>query len=122
LNIHEILSENEQILYEGQQHRIVPGGKEILPGRIAVTDQRIILQTTSFLGLKKDFEDLHYSDVESIGLHKNVFSSDLILHARFHGEIRIKAIGKDDAIRLERIINRLMNQYRFGYGGNQNRL
>jgi hypothetical protein len=45
MNIKDILSMDEQILYQGQQKRLVPSGKEWLPGKIAVTDQRIILES-----------------------------------------------------------------------------
>src|SRR5215467_829717 len=100
MNIGDILSSGEEILYKGQQHRIVPGGKEVTPGQIFVTNQRVILETTHALGLKKDFEDLHYSDILGIDLKQNVFSCDLVIKSRFEDkieEIHIKAIGKKDA-------------------------
>ena len=114
MNIKEILSENERILYVGQQKRLVPSGKEWLPGKIAVTDQRIILESTSMMGLKKSYEDLHYSDVESISFKKNVFSCEITLKSRFQGAISIHSIGKKDAENLERIINEYTSQYNYG--------
>jgi hypothetical protein len=120
MNVSDILSSGEEVLYQGQQHRIVPGGKEVTPGQIFVTNQRVILETTHALGLKKDFEDLHYSDILGIDLKQNVFSCDLVIRSRFEDrmqEIHIKAIGKKDAPQLERIINEKINEYRFGSGG-----
>src|SRR5215831_7018957 len=111
MNIRDILSSEEQILYQGQQHRLVPGGHEINLGKLAVTNQRIILESTSMLGLKKDFEDLHYSDILGIDLKQNVFSSDLAIRSRFQGTVTIKAIGKKDAPKLEKIVSEYVNQY-----------
>jgi hypothetical protein len=113
------LSENERILYVGQQKRLVPSGKEWLPGKICVTDQRVILETTSMLGIKKSYEDLHFSDIESISFKKNVFSCELILKSRFQGTISIHSIGKKDAEILERTINQYVSSYRYGFGGGQ---
>ena len=39
MNVKDILSTGEEILFKGQQHRFVPGGKEITPGQIFVTNQ-----------------------------------------------------------------------------------
>ena len=68
------------------------------------------------MGLKKDYEDLHYSDILGIDLKQNLLSSDLIIRSRFQGEIIIHSIGKKDAPQLERIISQY---YAFGFGGNQ---
>jgi hypothetical protein len=48
------------------------------------------------LDIKKDYEDLHYRDIMSIKLEKNVFSSKIILQSRFQVEIQITALGKKD--------------------------
>jgi hypothetical protein len=108
MDVNAILSEGEEILYQGQQRRVVPGGKEVVPGQIFVTNQRVILQSNEWLGLKKNFQDLHYSDILGIDIKQNVFSCDLIIRSRFEDttqEIHIKAIGKKDAPKLEQIIN-----------------
>jgi hypothetical protein len=116
MNIKNILSPGEAILFGGQQKRLVPGGKEITPGDLFVTNQRIILVTNSMLGLKHDYEDLHYSDIESILLKRNVFSSDVIIKSRFQGEIHLKAIAHGKAESIERAINERVNNYRYGAG------
>lgn len=109
--VNHILSPNEQVFYSGKQHRYVPRGREITPGQIYVTNQGVIIVSTEWLGLKKNF-DLHYSDILGIDLKKNVFSCDLIIRSRFQGDVHIRVIGKDDAPSLERI-----KDYRFGGGG-----
>jgi hypothetical protein len=62
MNVKDILSEGEQILFKAQQHRVVPGGKEVTPGQIFITNARIILETSTMLGIKKDYIDLPHSD------------------------------------------------------------
>jgi Bacterial PH domain len=121
MNISDNFSTGEEIMYQGKQHRYVPGGREFTPGQIIVTDQRVILETTQMLGLKKDYEDLHYSDIMGIDLKKNALSCDLIIRSRFQGEIHIKAIGKKDAPQLERTISQKVTEYGFGSGAMNNR-
>lgn len=110
MNVKDILSTGEEILFKGQQHRFVPGGKEITPGQIFVTNQRVILETSSMLGIKKEYQDLHYRDIMSIKLEKNVFSSKIILQSRFQGEIHITSLGKKEAQEIEQIINQKTSQ------------
>jgi hypothetical protein len=57
-------------LSSAQQHRLVPGGKETTPGQIFVTTKRVIIETSSWLGLKKEYQDLHYSDILGVDLLK----------------------------------------------------
>lgn len=92
MNVKDILSPGEEVLYSGQQHRLVPGGKEVTPGQIFVTTQRVILETSSMLGIKKEYQDRE------------------VLQSRFQGEIHITSLGKKDAQRLEQIINQKMSQ------------
>ncbi|MGA9151766.1 MAG: hypothetical protein WBZ36_14405 [Candidatus Nitrosopolaris sp.] len=40
MNIKDILSSDEQVLFKAQQHRMVPGRKETAPGEIFVTTKR----------------------------------------------------------------------------------
>jgi len=57
------------------------------------------------LGIKKDYIDLPYSDIMSVELKKNVFSSEIILQSRFQGEIHMKALGMKEAQEAEKLIN-----------------
>jgi hypothetical protein len=93
---------------------LVPGGKETSPGQIFVTTERVIIE---WLGLKKEYQDLHYSDIMNVVLKKNIWSSDIIINSRFQGQIVLKAIGKGDAQKIEQIVNEGIRSYRFGYGG-----
>lgn len=53
----------------------------------------------------------------NVVLKKNILSSDIIINSRFQGQIVLKAIGKDDAQKIEQIVNEGIRSYRFGYGG-----
>jgi hypothetical protein len=77
----------------------------------------VILETSAWVGLKKDDQDIHYSDIMGIDLKKNVFSSDVIIKSRFQGEVHMNTIGHKDAEHIEQIINQGINRYRYGYGG-----
>ena len=50
MNIKDILSSDEQLLFKAQQHRLVPGGKEITPSEIFVTTKRVVMETPSLAG------------------------------------------------------------------------
>lgn len=67
-----------------------------------MTPERIILETQTMMGLRKSFEDLRYSDVESIILKKNILSSELVIRSRFQGEIHCKALGKSQTQEMDR--------------------
>jgi hypothetical protein len=96
---------------------MVPGGNEVCPGRLYVTTERVIIESTAWLGLKKAYEDLHYMDIMSMNFKKNVFSSELIIKSRFQCDIHLKAVGTKEAQQMQRIISEGMNRYRYGYGG-----
>jgi Bacterial PH domain len=116
MNVKDILSQGEELLFKSQQCRWMPGGKEITPSEIFVTNQRIIIETSTMLGLHKDFQDLHYSDVEGIELKKGILSSTLIIKSRFKGDVHINAIPKKQAGNVEQIINEGINRYGYGRG------
>jgi hypothetical protein len=117
MNIKDVLSPGEEVLFGTQQHRLVPGGRETSPGQIFVTTERVIIETSKWLGLKKEYQDLHYSDIMNVVLKKNIWSSDIIINSRFQGQIVMKSIGKGDSQKVERIVNEGIRSYRFGYGG-----
>lgn len=117
MNIKDILSPGEEVLFKSQQCRWMPGGKEITPSEIFITNQRIIIETSAMLGLRKDYQDLHFSDVEGIELKKGILSSSVIIKSRFKGDVFIKSIPKGQAQHVEQIINQYTNSYRYGAGG-----
>jgi hypothetical protein len=81
-NIKDILAPDEKILHKASQKRVVPGGKELAPGSIYVTDQRVVIQKNELLGLNKDFEDIYYSDIIGVELRSNIFSDELVIRSR----------------------------------------
>ena len=62
MNIRDILSNDEQVLFSGHEKRWAPGGKEVAPGEFYITSERIIIETNQWMGIKNDFQDIHYSD------------------------------------------------------------
>ena len=116
MNIKDVLSPGEKVLFGTQQHRLVPGGKETSPGRIFVTTERVIIETSKWLHLKKEYQDLHYSDIMNVVLKKNIWNSNIIINSRFQGQIVMKSIGKGDSQKIEQIVSEGIRNYRFGYG------
>lgn len=114
MKVQDILFSGEKILVESQQARWKPGGKEIYPGKLAVTDQRLILETSSFMGLKHDYQSFTYADIMEVELKKNVFSSDVIVQSRFKGQIHLNSINHNKAKMMEQILNQKISEYRFG--------
>jgi hypothetical protein len=83
MNVNDILSEGEEILYKGQQHRYVPGGKEITPGQIFVTNQRSqSAMVKSVVRSEKRFRRSSLFRCVRVDLKMNVFSCDLIIRSR----------------------------------------
>jgi hypothetical protein len=56
-----------------------------IPSRILT--ERVIIETSKWLGLKKEYQDLHYTDIMNVVLKKNIWSSDIIINSRFQGQI-----------------------------------
>jgi hypothetical protein len=121
MNIKDILSSDEKVLFSAGQHRLAPGGKELMPGKIYVSDKRIILETTAWAGLKHEYIDVHFSDVMNVDLHHNVFSSDVSIQTRFQGSIHIKSIGHKEAEQLDRLVSQKIDSYRYGAGSESKR-
>jgi hypothetical protein len=44
MNIKDVFSPGEKVLFGTQQHRFVPSGKETSPSRIFVTTERVIIE------------------------------------------------------------------------------
>ena len=76
---------------------------------------------SSMLGIKKDYIDLPYSDIMSVELKKNVFSSEIILQSRFQSEIHMKALDKKEAQEAEKLINERRSNSEFSRPDNNNK-
>ncbi|MGA9151765.1 MAG: hypothetical protein WBZ36_14400 [Candidatus Nitrosopolaris sp.] len=65
----------------------------------------------------KEYEDLHYSDIDGVILKKNLLSANLIIKSRFQGELHLGGVGKKEAQHMEQLISQNIDRYRYGYGG-----
>jgi|SRR5215472_3640716 len=101
VNIKDVLSNGEELLIRAQQARWRPGGKEIVPSQVFVTSSRIIIETSTMLGIKKDYQSISYADIMETELKKNVFSSNLTIFSRFKGSLHIDAIRHNQAQEIE---------------------
>ena len=119
MNIKDILSDGEELLVKAQQARYRPGGKEIVPSQIFITNLRIIIETSTMLGIKKDYSSISYADVMEAEIKKKVFSSNIIIFSRFKGSLHIDAIKHNQAQEIERVINEKTSAYRYGGWGQQ---
>ena len=97
-DIQSMLSKGDQVLLISKQSRFKPGGSKFTPNTIYVTNQRIIFRNPRLLGLKKDYIDVYYRDVNQIKLKKGVFSTEISLLSRFQDEpFALPAVDKKDA-------------------------
>jgi hypothetical protein len=90
-----ILGPNEQIaVYLKQKFYHV----KIDIDSVVITNQRIILRHPHALGLKKDYTDYNYRDLENVNLDRGIMRSTLRLTLKFNGPpITLNDIPKADA-------------------------
>jgi hypothetical protein len=119
MTIQDVLGQNEKILVEAGQSHWKPGGSEITPAHVYICDRRIVLETTKMLGLKHEYIDIHYTDVMSVDLKKNIWSSDVIIQSRFKGVVEIKAVKHDKGRLIDQIVSSKIDSYQFGRGQGQ---
>ena len=105
---------------QAQQGKWIPGGREFTPAQIFVTNTRIIIEVSTMMGIKKDYQSLSYSDVMETEIQKNVFSSTVIIWSGFKGQIHIQGVKHSLAQRIEQIINQYTSQYNYGRGSYSN--
>lgn len=97
-DIQSMLLRGEQVLFKAKQSRLKPGGSKLTPNTIYVTNQRIMFRNPKFLGLKKDYIDVFYRDINQIRLKKGVFSTEIQVSSRFQDSpITLPAVDKKDA-------------------------
>lgn len=97
-DIINMLTQGEKILYQSTQSRYAPGGSAFTPNTIYLTNQRIIYRDPKLLGLKKDYVDIYYRDINQIRLKKGIFSTEIIIMSRFQSDpIVLPAVAKKDA-------------------------
>ena len=94
---------------------------EVTPGKIAVTNQRIILETTSSWGLKKDYQSFSYANIMEVELKKGILSSNVIIQSRFKGQLHIEALKHNQAQEIEQVVNQKIVEYGYPFGEGQKR-
>jgi hypothetical protein len=99
--IDKMLTEDEQILINAEQSRMMPGGSIATPNSIYVTNKRIIFRNPRMWGLKIDLMDYAYEDLANVELHKGIFTTEIELTPRFNSEkVKLPAVSKDVAEEL----------------------
>jgi len=110
-DIRSMLLRGEQVLFKAKQSRLKPGGKKFTPNTIYVTNQRIMFRNPKFLGLKKEYLDVFYRDINQIRLKKGVFSTEIQLSSRFQdSSIILPAVDKKDAEQIGGYIRKGMEK------------
>ena len=99
--IDKMLTEDELILINAEQSRMMPGGSIATPNYIYVTNKRIIFRKPRMWGLKIDLMDYAYEDLANVELHKGIFTTEIELTPRFNSEkVKLPAVSKDVAEEL----------------------
>jgi hypothetical protein len=99
--IDKMLTEDELILINAEQSRMMPGGSIATPNSIYVTNKRIIFRNPRMWGLKIDLMDYAYEDLANVELHKGIFTTEIELTPRFNSEkVKLPAVSKDVAEEL----------------------
>ena len=76
--IHNRLDPGESVVMSIRQSRVKPGGANINPATIFVTEKRVIIRFPTRMGLGEDIVEHEYGVIRSIQLEKGVMSSSLV--------------------------------------------
>ena len=102
-HIESRLDLGEEVIFVAKQSRFKPGGSNISPDTIFVTDKRIIIRNPSVMGLRETVWVITYDKLSSITLDNGMMSSTLkIWAAGYNGEI--DAIPRDKAEKMAEYI------------------
>lgn len=102
-HIESRLDPGEEVIFVAKQSRFKPGGSNISPDTIFVTDKRIIIRNPSVMGLRETVWVITYDKLSSITLDNGMMSSTLKIWASgYNGEI--DAIPKDKAEKMAEYI------------------
>lgn len=112
-HIESRLDPGEEIIFVAKQSRFKPGGSNIGPDTIFVTDKRIIIRNPSVMGLRETVWIITYDKLSSITLDNGMMSSTLKIWASgYNGEI--DAIPKDKAEKMAEYIKEKIQAERPG--------
>ncbi len=76
--ISQRLDPGETIVMSVRQSRVKPGGANINPATIFVTEKRVIIRFPTRMGLGEDIVEHEYGVIRSVQLEKGVMSSSLV--------------------------------------------
>jgi hypothetical protein len=104
--IEAMLCADETVYAKAKQSRLLPGGKEVNPGEIFVTNTRLFMYEHKLFG-RGNMADLHFGDVANVQLKKGIFSNEITVIPRFEGvdKIKISAANKDVSYKIVELIN-----------------
>jgi hypothetical protein len=110
-DIKNMLSMGERVLFVARQSRFKPGGSKFTPNTIYLTNQRILFRNPRLLGLKKDYIDVYYRDINQIQLKKGIFSTEIHVQSRFQSDpIKLPAVDKKEAEYIGSMVRKGMAQ------------
>lgn len=72
------LDNNEKVVMSVRQSRVKPGGANVNPNTIFVTDKRVMIRSPTRMGLGEEIVEHEYGIIRSIQLEKGVMSSSLV--------------------------------------------
>jgi hypothetical protein len=104
--IEAMLCADETVYAKAKQSRLLPGGKEVNPGEIFVTNTRLFMYDHKFFR-RGNIADLHFGDIANVQLKKGIFSNEITVIPRFEGvdKIKISAANKDVSYKIVDLIN-----------------
>src|SRR2546428_7051303 len=73
------LDPDEAVEIVARQSRFKPGGSQVTPDTIFVTNKRVIIRNPSMLGARQKVDSIAFNQITSIQLGKGVFSSTIKL-------------------------------------------
>ena len=76
--IHHRLDPGESVVMSVRQSRVKPGGANVNPATIFVTEKRVIIRFPTRMGLGEDIVEHEYGVIRSIQLEKGMMSSSLV--------------------------------------------
>lgn len=100
------LRQDEYVLTKCKQSRFLSGGKEINPGEIYVTNNRLIIYDHKLFG-RGTMKDIHYGDVANTEIKKGLLSNEILVRPRFQGIdiVKLGGLNKDLVYKIVQMIN-----------------
>ncbi len=101
-DISKILQPGENVLLAAQQARST---NLINPDTIFVTTHRLMIRKPTSLGLGKNIEDYHFTDIANVKIHKGIVRSSISLKVRFLSDnLEIDNISKEAGDKMVQLI------------------